>query len=83
MHLQKIERYVKHFLVKMSETNTSQKLPEVSFSEAPLFFSEELHSHFCPINVSRPAAIKATMLQPEKDSITEGKQSKMSTNQKH
>lgn len=49
----------------MLEANTSRTLPEVSFSEAPLFSSGELHSHFYPVNVFPPAEIKVIMLQPE------------------
>jgi hypothetical protein len=58
------------------ETNTSLKLPVISFFGAPPFSFEELHSHFSPINVFLPAAINATMLQPDIDSILEEKEHK-------
>lgn len=45
----------------------AMKLLVISFSEAPLSFSEELHSHFSPVNVFLPAVIKAVMLQPGKE----------------
>lgn len=60
----------------MPETNTSLKLPVISFSGAPPFSFEELHSHFSPINVFLPAAIKTTTLQPDKDSILEEREQK-------
>lgn len=56
-------------VVKSQVTVCSQtmKLLEISFSEALLSSSEELHSHFSPVNVFLPAVTKAVMLQPGKE----------------
>lgn len=54
-----------NFQYKSATKNCSIGLLAVSFSEAPPFFSEELHSHFSPVNVFLPAVIEVTMLQPD------------------
>lgn len=42
-----------------------EELLVISSSGALLFSSEELHSHFFPVNAFLPAVIKVIMLQPD------------------